>query len=65
LQGLAGAEPRDVAKIEIEDDSTSLYSESLDVDHYVSGLIDGVFGTRKWMSEAGKIGGLVIPVRDW
>ncbi len=57
LQGLANADPRDVAKIEIEDDGTSLHWESLDVDHYVPGLIDGVFGTRKWMSEAGKIGG--------
>jgi hypothetical protein len=58
LQGLADADPRDVAKIDIADDGTSLHWESLGVDHYVPGLIDGVFGTRKWMSEAGKIGGL-------
>lgn len=58
LQGLANADPRDVAQIEIEDAGVSLHWEALDVDHYVPGLIDGVFGTRKWMSEAGKIGGL-------
>jgi len=57
LQGLAEADPRDVAKVEIDDHGSSLHWESLDVDHYVPGLIDGVFGTRKWMSEAGKIGG--------
>ncbi len=57
LQGLADADPRDVVKVEIEDDGRSLHWESLDVDHFVPGLIDGVFGTRKWMSEAGKIGG--------
>ncbi len=57
LQGLADANPSDVAKVQLEDDGTSLHWESLDVDHYVPGLIDGVFGTRKWMSEAGKIGG--------
>ena len=57
LQGLANADPREVAKVEIDDHGSALHWESLDVDHYVPGLIDGVFGTRKWMSEAGKIGG--------
>jgi hypothetical protein len=31
--------------------------ESLDVDHYIPGLIDGVFGTRKWMAAMGASGG--------
>ncbi|MDQ2865799.1 MAG: DUF2442 domain-containing protein [Candidatus Eremiobacteraeota bacterium] len=57
LQGLADADPREVAQVAIEDHGSALHWESLDVDHYVPGLIDGVFGTRKWMSEAGKIGG--------
>ena len=57
LQGLANADPREVAKVEIDDHGSALHWGSLDVDHYVPGLIDGVFGTRKWMSEAGKIGG--------
>ncbi len=57
LQGLADADPRDVIQVKIEDDGRSLHWDSLDVDHFVPGLIDGVFGTRKWMSEAGKIGG--------
>lgn len=58
LQGLADADPRLVAKVEIDDHGSALHWEALDVDHYVPGLIDGVFGTRKWMSECGKIGGL-------
>lgn len=58
LQGLADADPREVAKVHIEDGGRSLHWESLDVDHFVPGLIDGVFGTRRWMSECGKVGGL-------
>lgn len=57
MQGLEDADPRDVAKVEIEDHGSSLHWESLDVDHYVPGLIDGVFGTRKWMAKIGKLGG--------
>jgi len=34
-----------------------LHWESLDIDHYIPALIDGVFGTRAWMSELGKLGG--------
>jgi len=58
MQGLENAAPRDVAKIAIDDFGSSLHWEALDVDHYVPGLIDSIFGTHKWMSEAGKIGGL-------
>ena len=57
LQGLADAEPSDVARFKLEVDGLSLHWESLDVDHYVPALIDGFFGNRRWMSELGKIGG--------
>jgi hypothetical protein len=58
MQGLENATARQLGKVEIDDFGSLLHWESLDVDHYVPGLIDGEFGTRKWMSEAGKIGGL-------
>ena len=57
LQGLENASPRDVAKVELEGYGSALHWEALDVDHYIPGLISGVLGSRKWMSELGKIGG--------
>jgi hypothetical protein len=57
LQGLEKAAPRDAAKVTLEDYGSSLHWESLDVDHYIPGLISGIYGTRKWMSELGKKGG--------
>lgn len=58
LQGLENADPQDVADVEVLGPGDSLHWESLDVDHYVPGLIEGVFGNRRWMSEIGKRGGL-------
>jgi hypothetical protein len=57
LQGLRNADPRAVAKVELDDYGRELHWESLDVDHYIPGLIDGVFGTRKWMAAIGASGG--------
>lgn len=44
--------------MQIDDHGSVLHWESLDLDHYVPGLIAGVFGNRRWMSEIGKRGGL-------
>ena len=49
--------PRDVAHVEIDDRGSALHWPTLDVDHYVPGLIDGIFGTRKWMARIGMTGG--------
>lgn len=57
LQGLENADPQEVASVEIDDFGEGLHWEALDVDHYVPSLVEGVFGTRRWMSELGKIGG--------
>jgi hypothetical protein len=57
LQGLEDADPRDVAHVEIDDRGSALHWPTLDVDHYVPGLIDGIFGTRKWMATIGMTGG--------
>jgi hypothetical protein len=57
LQGLENAASSDLTQVEIMGPGDSLHWESLDVDHYIPALIDGVFGTRRWMSAIGKLGG--------
>lgn len=57
LQGLEGAEPGKVAEIEILGRGTGLHWPLLDVDHYVPGLLNRVFGTSRWMAELGRRGG--------
>ena len=59
LQGLQDATPRQLAKVEIGGPGTGLHWPLLDVDHYVPGVLAGVFGTRRWMSEIGRRGGMV------
>lgn len=46
LQGLESATPKELASVEIDDFGSALRWEKLDVDHYVPGLTDGIFGTR-------------------
>lgn len=58
LQGLENATPEQAAEVEIWGPGSSLHWESLDVDHHVPSLIEGVFGNRRWMSELGKRGGV-------
>jgi len=62
LQGLENATDAQVANIQIEGAGSGLHWASLDVDHYVPGLLAGVFGTRRWMSELGRKGGSVRSV---
>jgi len=57
LQGLERASAAQVAQIEIAGPGTGLYWPQLDVGHYVRGLLDGVFGTKRWMQELGRRGG--------
>jgi hypothetical protein len=58
LQGLESATPEQAGKVEIWGPGSSLHWESLDVDHYIPSLIEGIFGNRRWMSEIGKRGGI-------
>ena len=57
LQGLHAAETAQLARIEILGRGTGLHWPLLDVDHYVPGLINHVFGTSRWMAELGRRGG--------
>jgi len=57
LQGLQSATRAQLSHIEILGRGTGLYWPQMDVDHYVPGLLNSVFGTRRWMSELGRRGG--------
>jgi hypothetical protein len=57
-QGLAGAEATDLADIEISPTGLGLHWPRLDADLYLPALMEGVFGTRRWMAQRlGKSGG--------
>lgn len=53
-QGLTHASPEDLATVEITPSGKGLHWEKLDADFTVSGLLNGVFGTRAWMTELQK-----------
>ncbi len=59
LQGLERADGTQLSKIEIVGNGTGLHWPLLDVDHYVPGLLEHRFGTKRWMNEIGRRGGLV------
>lgn len=57
-QGLAGAKPADLADIEISPTGLGLHWPRLDADLYLPALMEGIFGTRRWMARVmGKAGG--------
>ena len=58
LQGLERANQSQLSKIEIVGNGTGLHWPFLDVDHYVPGLLEHRFGTKRWMNEIGRRGGL-------
>lgn len=59
-EGLAGAAPDDLAKIEISAAGLGLHWPKLDADVYVPALLQGVFGSKSWMAQQlGAAGGRV------
>jgi hypothetical protein len=59
-QGLAGADPADLAVVEVSPSGLGLHWPRLDTDFSLSGLLAGEFGTKRWMaSELGAAGGRV------
>lgn len=57
-QGLAGARAADLSEIEISPTGLGLHWPRLDADLYLPALMEGVFGTRRWMAQQlGKSGG--------
>ena len=58
-QGLRGASDKDLAQVEVAPGGIGLHWEHLDADLLVSSLLQGIFGTRRWMQEIGRAGGQV------
>lgn len=52
-QGLEGATNADLKNVEVTSGGRGLHWESLDVDLLVPALVQGIFGTRKWMAARG------------
>lgn len=57
VQGLRGAAPAELRDVEIYGAGTALHWARLDVDYELDALMAGVFGTRAWLRELGRIGG--------
>jgi|SRR5580704_11960159 hypothetical protein len=57
LQGLQDASVSQLSKVQLVAGGTGLRWPQLNVDHYVPGLLSHVFGTRRWMSQLGRVGG--------
>ncbi|HVZ83530.1 MAG TPA: DUF2442 domain-containing protein [Terracidiphilus sp.] len=50
LQGLATVRERELRRIQIVSDGTGLLWPSVDIAHYVPGLLQGIYGSEKWMA---------------
>jgi len=62
-EGLADAKPADLAAIEITPTGLGLHWPTLDADLYLPALLQGVFGSPRWMAGLlGKSGGLARTV---
>jgi|SRR5579862_2530756 len=59
LEGLRKASKEEVAQVEIIGNGTGLHWAALDLDHYVPSLLNHVYGTKRWMAEIGRRGGVV------
>ncbi|WBX83487.1 DUF2442 domain-containing protein [Sphingosinicella microcystinivorans] len=50
VEGLHDASPAEIAEVEVIGRGFGLRWETLDLDYTVPGLVNGVFGTAKWMA---------------
>jgi hypothetical protein len=56
-EGLADAPRSKLAKVKVSPNGLGLHWPLLDADLYVPGLIEGAFGSRRWMRQIGRLGG--------
>ncbi|MGF1934014.1 MAG: DUF2442 domain-containing protein [Nostoc sp. ChiQUE02] len=56
-QGLADASIKDLAEVEVTPSGEGLHWKTLDVDLSVPALMNGIFGSKKWMAELARKGG--------
>src|SRR5205809_6934804 len=54
VEGLGGAEVRDLARVEVSPSGAGLHWPTLDVDFSLPALMAGVFGSRTWMESRGE-----------
>ncbi len=59
MQGLRGASDEDLANFSLMPRGFDLHWHKLDAQFTVFGLLQGLFGTRRWMAELGRMGGRV------
>lgn len=59
LQGLRGAPDAALADVELMPRGLDLHWKKLDVQFTIAGLLRGVFGTKAWLAELGRVGGRV------
>lgn len=54
IQGLGEAKEKELGRIQILSDGTGLLWPLLEISHYVPSLLQGVYGTEKWMASLQK-----------
>ena len=57
VQELVGRKPQEIAQIEISSSGRTLRWKELNADLSLPGLMMGIFGSRMWMAQLGRIGG--------
>ncbi|TWF51918.1 DUF2442 domain-containing protein [Neorhizobium alkalisoli] len=58
IEGLSEADPEDLRDIEISSSGLGLHWPQLDADVYLPSLLQGIFGSRRWMAaQLGAAGG--------
>lgn len=60
LQGVEGASPEQIERVEIAADSSTLRFDELDADFAVQDVASGAFGTRAWMQHLEDTGALDV-----
>jgi uncharacterized protein DUF2442 len=55
-QGLAGASPKDLAKVQVTPSGAGLRWPNLDADFSLPNLLAGEFGSKSWMARLGRNG---------
>jgi hypothetical protein len=58
VKELAGAAEEEIEKVKVNPIGDALHWDDLNAHYTIAGLLAGVFGTRRWMQELGRKGGL-------
>ena len=59
IEELRNATARQIAHVEIVGNGAGLHWSELDLDLYVPSLLRDIYGTRRWMAQLGRVGGMV------